>query len=86
MESLAFRPWMDAKVLEGFPEFTLVRYIKVKTLPDYSMAREFMPNTQNRSGNGAFWQLFRHIKRNEIAIIAPVRLDYLCSGKNAKVT
>lgn len=84
IESLTFRPWMEAKVPEGFPEFTPVHHIEVKTLPDYRMARAMMPTTQGR-GNGAFWKLFSHIKRNEIAMTAPVQMDYTGSEKDAEV-
>lgn len=84
IESLTFRPWMEAKVPEGFPKFTPVHHIEVKTLPDYRMARATMPTTQGR-GNGAFWKLFSHIKRNEIAMTAPVQMDYTGSDKDAEV-
>lgn len=85
IESLTFRPWMEAKVPEGFPEFTPVHHIEVKTLPDYRMARASMPTTQDRGGNGAFWKLFSHIKRNEIAMTAPVQMDYTGSDEDAEV-
>ena len=84
IESLTFRPWMEAAVPVGFPRFTPVHHIEVKTLPDYRMARASMPATQSR-GNGAFWKLFSHIKRNDIAMTAPVQMDYTDSDKGAEV-
>ena len=85
IESLTFRPWLEASVPEGFPEFTPVHHIEVKTLPNYRMARASMPSTQRRGENGAFWKLFNHIKRNDIAMTAPVQMDYTSSGEDAEV-
>lgn len=85
IESLTFRPWVEASLPEGFPEFTPVHHIEVKTLPNYRMARASMPSTQRRGENGAFWKLFSHIKRNDIAMTAPVQMDYTSSGEDAEV-
>jgi hypothetical protein len=85
IESLTFRPWMEAQVPEGFPEFTPVHHIEVKTLPEYRLARASMPATVRRGENGAFWKLFGHIKRNDIAMTAPVQMDYTSSDGNAAV-
>jgi hypothetical protein len=85
IESLTFRPWMEAEVPEGFPEFTPVHHIEVKTLPEYRMARATMVATQQPGENGAFWKLFSHIKRNNIAMTAPVQMDYTGSAENAEV-
>lgn len=76
VESLTFRPWMEAEFPEGFPRFTPVHHIEIKTLPDYRMARASMQDTQRKRDNGSFWKLFSHIKRNDIAMTAPVQLDY----------
>ncbi len=83
--SLTFRPWVEASLPEGFPEFTPVHHIEVKTLPNYRMARGSMPSTQRRGENGAFWKLFSHIKRNDIAMTAPIQMDYTSSGEDAEV-
>jgi hypothetical protein len=80
IESLTFRPWIEAELPEGFPRFTPVHHIEVKTLPEYRMARALMPDKQRKGDNGAFWKLFSHIKRNDIAMTAPVQMDY--SGSN----
>ena len=85
IESLTFRPWMEAEVPEGFPEFTPVHHIEVKTLPEYRMARAAMVATQQSGENSAFWKLFGHIKRNNIAMTTPVQMDYTGSTETAKV-
>ena len=85
IESLTFRPWMEADVPEGFPRFTPVHHIEVKTLPEYRMARASMPKTPQRGQNGAFWKLFSHIKRNDIAMTAPVQMDYTGNDDDAEV-
>ena len=76
VESLTFRPWLEAELPQGFPRFTPVHHIEVKTLPEYRMARVSMQDTQRKRDNGAFWKLFSHIKRHDIAMTTPVQLDY----------
>lgn len=85
IESLTFRPWMESGLPEGFPSFTPVHHIEVKTLPKYRMAQALMPAAQNGNQNGAFWKLFGHIKRNDIAMTAPVRMDYTGNNEGAEV-
>jgi len=69
-EVLAFRPVMEAKLPRGFPPPTPVDEIEVKEYPVYRMARA------ERAEGNAFWTLFRHIKENDIAMTAPVQMDY----------
>lgn len=85
IESLTFRPWIEAELPEGFPRFTPVHHIEVKALPEYRMARALMPNQQGKGDNGAFWKLFSHIKRNDIAMTAPVQMDYSGNDDSFKV-
>ena len=85
MESLTFHPWIEAELQEGFPRFTPVHHIEVKTLPEYRMARAMMPNKHLKGDNGAFWKLFSHIKRNDIAMTAPVQMDYSGSDDSFEV-
>lgn len=85
IESLTFRPWMESSLPVGFPKFTPVHHIEVKRLPEYRMARASMPATQGWGGNGAFWKLFSHIKRNDIAMTAPVQMDYTGSDDDAEI-
>jgi hypothetical protein len=63
-----FQPIVEAEQPEGFPGYTPVGRIEVKRYPAYRLARA--------EGGGSFWTLFRHIKRNKIAMTAPVQLDY----------
>lgn len=59
----------------GFPEPTRVNEIEIKRYPAYRMARAPMKGSGVSGGNGAFWVLFRHIKKNDIAMTAPVQTD-----------
>ena len=69
-ELLAFRPVMEADLPRGFPPPTPVDEIEVKRYPVYRMART------ESGGRNAFWTLFRHIKENDVAMTAPVQMDY----------
>ncbi len=71
--NLNFRPLMEAKPPQGFPAFTPVGEVVVKEYPNYRMVRTLMANSQD---SGAFFRLFRHIKKNSIAMTAPVQMDY----------
>lgn len=71
-ESITFRPVKEADVPVGFPVFTPVHHIEVKEYPVYRLARVEMEG----SDNNAFFSLFNHIKRNDIAMTAPVQIDY----------
>ena len=63
----AFEPRMEAPLPEGFPGPGPVGRVVVKEYPRYRAA-------QAAGGMGAFWTLFNHIKRNEIAMTAPVEM------------
>jgi hypothetical protein len=63
----AFQPIIEAELPAGFPSFTPVGKIEVKQYPGYRKA-ESDPN--------GFWKLFMHIKKNEIAMTAPVEMTY----------
>jgi hypothetical protein len=65
-----FQPILEAELPEGFPGPIAVDEVALKEYPTYRMARR-------ESGSpGTFWALFRHIKRHEIPMTAPVQLDY----------
>ena len=85
IESLTFRPWMEAQLPDGFPEFTPVHHIEVKALPGYRMARASLPSARDQRGNQAFWKLFNHIQRNSIAMTAPVQMDYRSSTVDSEM-
>lgn len=68
------RPMMvsEASLPKDFPEPGPVGEVIVKTYPAHRLARA----TAGADGdNGTFMKLFRHIKRNDIAMTAPVQMD-----------
>jgi uncharacterized surface protein with fasciclin (FAS1) repeats len=73
-EILRFEPTVEAQSPAGFPEPTPVGEIEIKTYPPYRLARTEI--TGSSSNGGAFWKLFQHITRNEIAMTAPVEMTY----------
>lgn len=85
IESLTFRPLIESRLPVGFPEFTPLHHIEVKTLPEYRMARTSMSASRKSGGNSSFWKLFSHIKRNEIAMTAPVQMDYTGNKDDAEI-
>ncbi|MCA8965290.1 MAG: heme-binding protein [Planctomycetes bacterium] len=72
VETLAFRPRIEAELPEGFPGPVTVDEIELRDYPAYRMVRTAM-----RGGSfSAFWPLFRHIESNGIAMTAPVQMDW----------
>lgn len=71
-ETLAFKPFIEAPLPEGFPEPTPVGEIQIKKYPVYRFATTQMAGVES----GAFWTLFTHIKKNDIAMTAPVEMTY----------
>jgi hypothetical protein len=72
LEVLEFQPTMEAKLPEGFPKSSPVGEITVKKYPEYRFARTPVRGTSD----AAFWTLFKHIEKNEIAMTAPVEIAY----------
>lgn len=70
--SLKFRPVIEANLPEGFPEPSPPGVIRVKTYPVLRIAKVSQPG----SDNSRFRSLFNHIKKNEIAMTAPVEMTY----------
>jgi len=81
---LRFRPFEEAERPEGFPDFTPVGEIEVKAYPVYRLARTEMAGRGPLSG-GAFWTLFHHIKKHDIAMTSPVQMDYRADGNGKPV-
>ena len=79
-QDLAFEPFIEAELPVGFPAPTPVQEIQLKRFPGYRMA--FTPTA---SANGGFWTLFNHIKRNDIAMTAPVEMTYERGVKQARM-
>jgi len=69
-KGLEFAPTMEAEMPSGFPAPTPVGEIELKQYPAYRMAQTRADETP------AFWTLFGHIKRNKIAMTAPVEMTY----------
>lgn len=65
LDMLQFQPLHEADLPQGFPTYTSAGTMEVKQYPGYRMA----------VGSG-FWPLFSHIKRNNIAMTAPVQMEY----------
>lgn len=61
-----------------FPEPTPVGEIQIKKYPAYRLARTQMAGAES----GAFLALFTHIKKQDIAMTAPVEMTYGEAGKN----
>ena len=79
IETLAFQPRREAPLPDGFPDFAAVDELELRHYPAYAMAR-----TEMKAGgaNGAFWPLFQHIQSNDIAMTAPVQMDWLPKGND----
>ena len=65
-----FKPIVEAKMPEGFPQYTPVRDVQIKRYPAYRKAKA------DPNAGRAFWTLFSHIKKNDIAMTAPVEMSY----------
>ena len=63
-----FQPIKEAEMPSGFPPYTPVGQIEIKEYPAYRKALT--------RGPAMFWTLFQHIKRNSVAMTAPVEMDY----------
>lgn len=77
-EAMMARPfWIrEANLPEGFPPPGPVGEVIIKEYRAYRMARYTAPESQPADQNSMFWPLFKHIKRNDIAMTAPVEIGY----------
>jgi hypothetical protein len=71
---------MEAPLPEGFPEPTPVGEIRVKEYPAYRLAK-----TPAVNDNVAFFTLFGHIQKNEIAMTAPVEMTLGEGGEKPRM-
>ncbi len=78
-DDLGFRPLWEAELPVGVPGFTAVDELELRHYPAYRMARTSMRG----GGMGAFWPLFQHIQRHDIAMTTPVQIDYQPDGERA---
>jgi hypothetical protein len=80
---LAFQPYLEAELPEGFPQPTLPHDVELKRYPRYRMATAPMGGGRQ---DGAFWKLFQHIQSNEIPMTAPVETTYEVDGERMRAT
>lgn len=66
LANLSFEPVREAELPAGFPAPGPVGHVVVKRYPRYRAARA--------EGGNSFWTLFRHIKKNDVAMTAPVEM------------
>jgi hypothetical protein len=82
-------PWTvrSAPLPEGWPALTPVGLIRVQRYPAYRAAVvEQVSDSQARASrrqNSMFMKLFRHIESNDIAMTAPVEMEYADDGMSA---
>lgn len=74
VEDLRFRPIAEADLPVGFPPCTPVGEVEVKRYPGYRAA-------VTRDNGTAFWRLFAHIKKNNVAMTAPVEITLEENGQ-----
>jgi hypothetical protein len=74
---LRFEPQMEAPLPEGFPEPTPVGEVRLQKYPEYRLAKTDMTYFEGR----AFMTLFNHIKRHDIAMTAPVEMQYAADAE-----
>ena len=65
-KDLDFEPRIEASMPAGFPAAGPVGQVVVKRYPRYRAARS--------QGGNSFWTLFRHIKKNDVQMTAPVEM------------
>ncbi|MGE3171890.1 MAG: heme-binding protein [Planctomycetota bacterium] len=71
-DDLTFAPLREADLPTGFPGYSALDELELRTYPGYRMVR-----TDLRGGSmGAFWPLFRHIEQHAIAMTTPVQIDH----------
>jgi len=70
--------WMvrSASMPEGWPEITPVDEVRVREYPVYRSASVTDADVDGDGMSPMFMELFRHIKKNEIAMTAPVEMTY----------
>ncbi|MHC4956514.1 MAG: fasciclin domain-containing protein, partial [Planctomycetota bacterium] len=73
-----FKPIIEADLPEGFPAPGPVGEVSLKLYPKYRAARA--------NGRASFWTLFTHIKKNKIAMTAPVEMAVSDEGGDLKQT
>ena len=65
-----FKPIKEAELPKGFPTYTPVGTIEVKQYPAARLVQA------KSGGDSGFWRLFMHIKSHDVAMTAPVQMEY----------
>jgi hypothetical protein len=76
MKKTTFQPLIEAPLPAGFPAPGPVGAVALKEYPAYRAARA--------PGGNSFWTLFLHIKKNNIAMTAPVEMTVAEDGGTLK--
>ena len=76
MKASTFKPLIEADLPAGFPAPGPVGEVVLKRYPNYRAARA--------PGGNSFWTLFNHIKKNKIAMTAPVEMTIAEEGDDLK--
>ncbi len=77
----------SAATPEGWPQLTPVGKVELREYPVYRAAVVDQTDVNGRGMNPMFWELFQHIKTNDIAMTAPVDMGYEdASPDNARMT
>lgn len=81
---LRFEPLLEAPLPDDFPKPTPAGEVRLQQYPTYRLAQTEMKAIEGQ----AFWTLFNHIKKAEIAMTAPVEITYADKGEkpNQKAT
>tara|TARA_R110000782_G_scaffold13976_23_gene41070 strand:+ start:18345 stop:19112 length:768 start_codon:yes stop_codon:yes gene_type:complete len=66
----------DTKLPVGYPAPTPPGAIELKHYPSIRRAEFSAQGGPGRMGQNGFWPLFQHITRNDIAMTAPVEMEY----------
>lgn len=67
---------IDTPLPDGYPAPTPPGAIEIKSYPAVRLAEVQGASTPDRGMNDAFWPLFRHIKKHDIAMTSPVEMNY----------
>ncbi|MEZ6233654.1 MAG: heme-binding protein [Phycisphaerales bacterium] len=77
----ADRMRIDTKLPVGYPQPTPPEVVEIKAYPAVRRAEVDGRGNPDLGMNLAFWPLFQHIDRNDIAMTAPVEMDYRGDGE-----
>lgn len=67
---------VDTPLPAGYPPPTPPEAIEIKTYPGVRLAEVVGSGNPDQGMNRAFWPLFNHIKKHDIAMTSPVQMDY----------